>query len=153
MAAGVSYTDQNARFLAFDALTVIAALAAALLVGGAFTRLIWPLGLAVGAWLLARSCSAALPQFVQRFKVEPNQFAQESRYIDNNIAMTRLAYGLTTGDRLNGDAPLTAAVVQEEAARSRTPASGTTGRSARPWTRSRRSASTTTSPTSTPTAT
>ena len=45
VATGVSFTDQNAQFLAFDVLTVIAALAGAFLVGGAFTRLIWPLGL------------------------------------------------------------------------------------------------------------
>ena len=38
VATGVSYTDQNAQFLAFDVLTVISGIAAALLVGGAFTR-------------------------------------------------------------------------------------------------------------------
>ena len=34
------------------------------------------------------------PQFVQRFTVEPNKFAEEQPYIGNNIAMTRLAFGL-----------------------------------------------------------
>ena len=119
VAAGVSYTDFNARFFAFDALTVIAALAGALLVGGAFTRMLWPLGLAVGAWILATILLAGVyPQFVQRFTVEPNKFAEEQPYITNNIAMTRLAYGLdtwTTGDYA-GDSPLTEATVQSEAA-------------------------------------
>ncbi len=95
VASGVAYTDFHARFFAFDALTVIAALAAAFLIGGAFTRLIWPLGLAVGAWLLASVVLGGIyPQFVQRFTVEPNKFAEEQPYIVNNIAMTRLAFGL-----------------------------------------------------------
>ena len=117
VATGVSYTDANARFLAFDALTVIAALAAALLVGGAFTRLIWPLGLAIGAWLLATVLLAGLyPQFVQRFNVEPNQFAQEKPYIANNILMTRLAYSVDDWEQrdYNGEAPLTEEAVRTE---------------------------------------
>ena len=42
-ATGVSYTDYHAQFFAFDALTVISGIAAALLVGGALTRTLWPL--------------------------------------------------------------------------------------------------------------
>ena len=126
-ATGVSYTDQNARFLAFDVLTVIAALAAALLVGGAFTQLLWPLGLAVGAWVLASIVlSGIYPEVVQRFSVTPNEFAQERRYIANNIAMTRLAFGLdqweTRGYR--GEAPLSSEDIGEES---------TTFRNARLW--------------------
>ena len=52
-ATGVSYTDQNAQFFAFDLLTVISGLAAAFLVGGAFTRMLWPLGLTIGVWFVA----------------------------------------------------------------------------------------------------
>ncbi len=44
IAAGVSFTDQNAQFFAYDVLTILSGLAAALLVGGAFTRMLWPLG-------------------------------------------------------------------------------------------------------------
>src|SRR5206468_2540695 len=46
VATGVSYTDQNAQFVAYDIPTFVSAIAAALLVGGAFARL-WdyrPLG-------------------------------------------------------------------------------------------------------------
>ena len=119
VATGVAYTDANARFLAFDALTVIAALAGAFLVGGAFTRLIWPLGLAVGAWLVATVLLAGLyPQFVQRFNVVPNQFALEQPYIANNIAMTRLAYGIDNWEQhdYSGEAPLTQNAVDAEQA-------------------------------------
>ena len=34
------------------------------------------------------------PEAIQRLTVDPNEFAQEQRYIGNNIAMTRLAFGL-----------------------------------------------------------
>ena len=92
---GVSFTDQNAQFFAYDVLTVLSGLAGALLVGGAFTRMLWPLGLVVGVWLLASIVVGRLyPEAIQRFTVQPNQYAQEAAYIANNIAMTRLAFGL-----------------------------------------------------------
>jgi uncharacterized membrane protein (UPF0182 family) len=119
VAAGVSYTDFHARFFGLDALTVIAAVAAALLVGGAFTRLIWPLGFAVGAWLVAAVVLLGIyPQFVQRFTVDPNRFAEEQPFITNNIKETRLAYLLDQWQSTDyqGDSPLTAQVVQQEAA-------------------------------------
>jgi uncharacterized membrane protein (UPF0182 family) len=93
--AGVGFTDQNAQFFAYDLLTVISGLAAALLVGGAFTRMIWPLALTVGVWVLASLLIGRLyPEAIQRFTVEPNQYAQEERYIGNNIAMTRESFAL-----------------------------------------------------------
>ena len=52
-ATGVSYTDQNAQFFAYDVLTVLSGLAAALLVGAAFTRMVWPFALTIGVWILA----------------------------------------------------------------------------------------------------
>jgi uncharacterized membrane protein (UPF0182 family) len=95
VATGVSFTDQNAQFFAFDLLTILSGLAAALLVGGAFTRMLWPLGLVVSVWFIASIVVGRLyPEAIQRFTVEPNQYAQEERYIANNIAMTRLAFGL-----------------------------------------------------------
>ncbi len=117
---GVSYTDQNAQFFAYDVLTVISGLAAAFLVGGAFTRMLWPLGLTIGVWLLASLIiGRAYPEAVQRFTVQPNEFAQEERYIRNNIAMTRLSFGLEDweDDRpFRGEAVLSEEVIAEEAA-------------------------------------
>jgi len=117
-AVGVAYTDQAARFVALDVLTAVAALAGALLVGGAFTRLMWPLGLAVGVWMLASVVLGGLyPQFIQKFTVDPNQFGQERPYIANNIQMTRLAFGLDrwTQQDYRGEAQLTQATVDAEA--------------------------------------
>ncbi|MHB8399810.1 MAG: UPF0182 family membrane protein [Candidatus Limnocylindrales bacterium] len=119
VATGVSYTDANAQFLAYDVLTVIAALAGAFLVGAAFTRWVWPLGLAVGAWLVASFVLGTVyPSLIQQFTVLPNQFAQEQPYIANNIAMTRLAFGLTNWSPtpFDGSAPLTQATVTAESA-------------------------------------
>ena len=51
------------------------------------------------------------PEAIQRFTVDPNTYAQEERYIGNNIAMTRLAYGLDVWETkpYTGDKPLTEA--------------------------------------------
>ena len=82
VATGVSYTDKNAQFIAFDALTIITALVGAFLVGAAFTRWVWPLGLVVVAWLAASFVLGTIyPTIIQKFTVEPNQFAQEQPYI------------------------------------------------------------------------
>ena len=53
VATGVGFADANARFFAYDLLTVVSGLAAAFLVGGAFTRWLWPLGATMVVWLLA----------------------------------------------------------------------------------------------------
>ena len=67
----MSYTDQNAQFLAFDVLTVISGIAAALLVGGAFTRMLWPLGLTIAVWFVASLVIGRLyPEAIQRFTVD-----------------------------------------------------------------------------------
>jgi uncharacterized membrane protein (UPF0182 family) len=127
IATGVSFTDQNAQFFAFDVLTVISGLAAALLVGGAFARVLWPLGFTIAIWFLASLIIGRLyPEAVQRFTVVPNQYAQEERYIGNNIAMTRLAYGLGSWSErpFRGEAVLTAENIDAEA---------DTFRSARLW--------------------
>ena len=118
VATGVSFTDQNAQFAAYDILTVLSGMAAALLVGGAFTRLLWPLGLVIGLWLVASIVIGRLyPEAVQRLTVDPNRYAQEERYIANNIAMTRLAYDLGGWSDIpfNGDNVLTAEEITREA--------------------------------------
>jgi uncharacterized membrane protein (UPF0182 family) len=116
---GVSYTDAHAQVLAYDVLTVLSALAAAFLVGGAFTRWTWPLGVTIATWFLASILIGRVyPEIVQRFSVAPNQLVQETPYIANNIAMTRLAYNLGSWQTTNytGDAPLTASAVAADSA-------------------------------------
>jgi uncharacterized protein len=119
IATGVSYTDANAQFLAYDVLTGLSAIAAAFLVGGAFSRVLWPLGLTIAVWFLASiGIGRIYPEIIQRFTVQPNQPALESPYMSNNIAMTRLAFDLGTwGTRdYRGEAPLSEAAITEHQA-------------------------------------
>ncbi len=116
---GVSYTDQAAQFFAFDALTLVSGLVAALLVGGAFTRWIWPLGAALVVWFaLSLLLGRVYPELIQRFTVDPNEYAQEQPYIQNNVTMTRRAFALDLWEdrSYRGDAPLTEEALRSEAA-------------------------------------
>lgn len=117
VATGVSFTDQNARFFAYDVLTVVAAFAGALLVGGAFTRMLWPLGAVIIFWLSASLVLGQIyPAAIQRLSVEPDQLGKETIYIKNNIAMTRIAYGLNSWEvsDYSGQDQLTQAAVTNE---------------------------------------
>jgi len=117
IATGVGYVDANARVMAYDVLFFLSGLAAALLVAAAFTRWIWPLGAILVIWFLASVGLGRLyPEAIQRFVVEPNQYAQEERFITNNIAMTRLAFELDNWERrtYRGDATLTEAAILNE---------------------------------------
>ena len=118
VSTGVSFTDANARFLAYDVLTFLSGLAGALLIAGAFTRWLWPLGLIVIVWFSASIVLGRLyPEAIQRFTVDPNTYAQEQPYIANNIAMTRLAFGLNEWQSTpySGNQPLTQAAISAEA--------------------------------------
>ena len=118
VAVGVSFTDANARFMAYDVLTFLSGLAGALLVAAAFTRWLWPLGLIVGVWFGASILLGRVyPEAVQRFSVDPNTFAQEEQYIGNNISMTQLSFGVSdwVSRQYGGEQPLTPSAIQNEA--------------------------------------
>jgi uncharacterized protein len=118
IASGVSFTDEHAQFLAYNVLTGLSAIAAALLIGGAFARVLWPLGLTLAVWFIASIAIGRIyPAIVQGITVGPDQQAQETPYIANNIAMTRLAYGLQpwSDQAYPGNAPLTQAVISADA--------------------------------------
>jgi uncharacterized membrane protein (UPF0182 family) len=92
---GVSYTDEHARFLALNVMTIMAALAGALFLAFCITRWWIPLALTVIFWMSAYVVIGwAYPMVTQRLAVEPNQQGQEAPYIQDNINMTRLAFGL-----------------------------------------------------------
>jgi uncharacterized membrane protein (UPF0182 family) len=118
VATGVAYADVHARFAAYDVLTMLSGIAGALLIAGAFTRWMWPLGVVVGVWAIASLLLGTVyPQIIQRLYVDPNKYAQETPYIANNIAMTRIAYGLDQWQTTQyaGNQALTAADVAAEA--------------------------------------
>jgi uncharacterized membrane protein (UPF0182 family) len=123
---GVSYTDANAQFFAFDALTVLAGVAAAVVVAGVFMRRLLPMAAAIGIWFAASIILGGIyPAAIQQLVVKPNAYAQEKPYIVNNIAMTRLAFGFAHADaspawddahRYDGTAPLTQAAITSDKA-------------------------------------
>ncbi|HEU4919465.1 MAG TPA: UPF0182 family protein, partial [Candidatus Limnocylindrales bacterium] len=116
IATGVSYTDFHAQFLAYDVLTGLSAIAAAFLVGGAFSRVMWPLGLTVAVWFIASiGIGRVYPEVIQRFTVIPNEFAQERPFIGYNIEMTRLAFDLDSWEvrDYRGEEPLTEELIAE----------------------------------------
>jgi uncharacterized protein len=118
VATGVSYTDQNAQFVAFNLLTVISGVAVIFLVAGALMRRIWPLGLTLGVWFIASIVLGSLyPAAIEQFTVTPNRFEQEQPFIANNIKMTRLAFGLDDWEdrRFQGEAVLTQAAIDGDA--------------------------------------
>ncbi len=118
VATGVAYADANARFMAYDVLTVLSGIAGALLIAGAFTRWMWPLGVVVGVWFAASILLGRLyPEAIQRFSVDPNTYAQEQQYIGNNLAMTRLGFGIENWESrsYSGTAPLTRESILNEA--------------------------------------
>ena len=115
---GVGYTDFNARFLAYDVLTLLSGVAGALLVAGAFTQWVWPLGAIVIVWFSASIVLGRIyPEAIQRLTVDPNEYAQEERFIANNISMTRLAFGLNewVEKSYSGTEPLTTDAIVSEA--------------------------------------
>ncbi|MEO5964435.1 MAG: UPF0182 family protein, partial [Candidatus Limnocylindrales bacterium] len=118
VATGVGFADANARFMAYDVLTFLSGIAGALLIAGAFTRWMWPLGLVVGVWFAASILLGRLyPEAIQRFSVDPNTYAQEQPFIANNLAMTRLGFAIDSWDSrsYDGNTPLTRQSIENEA--------------------------------------
>ena len=92
---GATYTDLAIELPAIWIMLVLTLALAALLGAsrwlraGRWTRLT---GLALLAvWILGR---AIVPALVDRFQVNPNELEVQQPYIEHNIALTRLAYGL-----------------------------------------------------------
>jgi uncharacterized protein len=92
---GATYTDVKAQLPALNLLVLISLAAAALFVANIFRRG-WTLPvLAVGLWVfVAVAVGGIYPQYVQRFRVQPNESAKERPYIERNIEATRSALNL-----------------------------------------------------------
>jgi uncharacterized membrane protein (UPF0182 family) len=93
---GASYTDVKAQLPALNLLLLISLCAATLFVVNIFRRG-WTLpAVAVGLWMFVAVVAGGIyPQYVQRFRVEPNESARERPYIERNIEATRAALGLS----------------------------------------------------------
>lgn len=92
------HADAEARLPAYTALAVVTVVAAGGVVWGAARNRAIPLLASLGAVLVGGIVLVQLyPSFVQRFRVEPNELARESPYIEHNLEFTRMGFGL---DRL-----------------------------------------------------
>ncbi len=92
---GVGYTDVHARLPGQRIIAVLCIITAAVVVFSA-TRERWTPAIGAAVVLIVASVGLgwAYPSFVQKFRVDPNEFAFEEPYIRWNIDFTRRAYGL-----------------------------------------------------------
>ncbi|MET0894257.1 MAG: UPF0182 family protein [Acidimicrobiia bacterium] len=92
---GAGYTDVNAELPALNMLVVISIFAAALFIWNIWRRgWVLPI-LAVGLWAFVSVVIGTIyPAAIQQFKVGPNEYQTEAKYIDRNIRATRVAFGL-----------------------------------------------------------
>jgi uncharacterized membrane protein (UPF0182 family) len=113
------YTDVNAQLPAYVILTVVALVAAILLLLNTWFRTLWLLGLAAGAWFVLSIVVGGLyPAFIQGFVVTPNELNVERPYIVNHMAATRAAFDLDEIEQrpFTGEQALTRQVFDEDAA-------------------------------------
>lgn len=91
---GAGYTDIHARLLGYKVLMVVALLVGLATILNIFiNRLSWIVA-GLGVWLAVSVFFTGIyPVLMQKFVVEPNELARETRYIKHNISMTRDAYG------------------------------------------------------------
>ena len=93
---GASFTDVNAQLPALRLLMIISIVAAViLLVNLRFRGWTLPV-VALGLWLGTSIIVGGLyPAFIQQFRVEPDELNKEVPFVEENIAFTRRAYGLS----------------------------------------------------------
>jgi len=94
--SGASYTDITAQLPAYRILVVISVVTAGLLLLNIRYRG-WRLpAIALSVWVGASILLGAIwPGVVQRFIVAPNEASREAPYIERNISMTRIAFGIS----------------------------------------------------------
>jgi hypothetical protein len=96
VAFGPGYTDVHARMPLYTIQAVLFFAAALALVVNVFVRQ-WKLLVIIGLiWIAVTMIGPLFPALVQQFTVEPNEFALERPYIENNIEFTRYGFDLHT---------------------------------------------------------
>ena len=97
---GIGYTDVHARLPIQGALAVLSAVSGGALVFSALRRRWTPAFVAIGVMIVVGIGGGILyPDFVQKFRVDPNEFRFEEPYIKWNMQFTRIAYGLNKVQR------------------------------------------------------
>ena len=91
---GASFTDVTIDRWANYTQAAISVVAAVLLLLNARVRRLRWLVLAFAAWAVVAVVGEIVPAAVQQTVVEPSELARERPYIENNIELTQLAFGL-----------------------------------------------------------
>jgi uncharacterized membrane protein (UPF0182 family) len=92
---GAGYTDVNARLPVKYVLMGAAAVTALAVLANLPRKGIALPGIAIGGWVAIGAVGGLIyPETVQRFEVDPNELEKETPYIQRNIEMTRMAFGL-----------------------------------------------------------
>jgi uncharacterized protein len=91
---GASYVDVHARIPFLRVTMVVLALGTGLAVFHAFSARVWPMIVAIAAYLVVWIGGGLYATGVQRLIVAPNEQVRELPYIEHNIAATRKAFDL-----------------------------------------------------------
>lgn len=93
--AGASYTDVNARGMAYTLFFIPGIIVSIwIIVAGFFGKWVLPAS-GAGLWfVLHMAVLQFYPWAVQTWKVNPNEFTAEKEYLEHSIRFTRIAYGL-----------------------------------------------------------
>ena len=92
--AGVNATDAAVRIPAADILTVLTVIVAVVVFAAIVRERFQWAAAAIGAWAVVAVAALLLALVNQSLFVNPNPLVQERAFIENDIAATRLAYGL-----------------------------------------------------------
>jgi uncharacterized protein len=95
-AYGAGYTDLRAQAPGYWAMVVAALVASALIIASIWRRGWRPALVGIGIWgIVSLLFGVAVPSLVEQLDAKPNQLEKERPFIENNIAMTSRAFGLS----------------------------------------------------------
>ncbi|MDX1510382.1 MAG: UPF0182 family protein [Nitriliruptorales bacterium] len=96
---GASYTDVNAELPALNLLLVVTVVAIALILWSLRQQGFLLPGAAIGLLVVGTIILQGIyPAAIQRFRVDPQELAQEREFIERNLEFTRAAWGLDEVD-------------------------------------------------------
>ena len=95
---GAGFTDVNAQLPIYQTLFYVTLAIAALVLVNIFLKVAWKVIVyGLGIWVVVAVLAGNfVPNLIQRFIVNPNEFIREEPYIEHNIRLTRQAYNLDT---------------------------------------------------------